>query len=162
MLDGGDVNDHATAALDHVWHQRPVQPHGGQQIQVQLFEPEIIRQGGKASARRMRAAEVMNEDVHTTLALRDLGRHCSNALRRREISGDETCGQGRIRRRGPGGRDHSGSCCGKPAHHGLARALRASADQDTLPGELGGMDGEGRCVHWMERRLILSLATAKV
>jgi len=56
------------APRDHVWHQQAIQAHRGQQVEVQFGQPMIVRQGGKAAARRGGTADHMGEDVNAAKA----------------------------------------------------------------------------------------------
>jgi DNA-binding HxlR family transcriptional regulator len=51
------VNDDTRALGEHPGQQGPIQPHGGEQVEVKLLVPRGIVESGEAARRRRRAAQ---------------------------------------------------------------------------------------------------------
>lgn len=132
------IYDDASATVDHSGHEVTVEAHGSKQIEVDLIEPKLIGERGKASAWRGRAAEIVHENVQTTQILDDSVGDVGRSICGSKIGWHEMGRQVRRRRRACDGGD-PGSGRGETANHSFASTLRSARDEHAPSRELGGV-----------------------
>jgi hypothetical protein len=58
------MDDYTGALFDHPGQQRPIEPDGREEVLVERLVPFVVVEDGKATGRRGRATDDVNEDIH--------------------------------------------------------------------------------------------------
>ena len=60
------MDDDTRAALDHPGHEGSVKADSGQQVEVDLIKPNLIGECSESATGSVRAAEIVNENIHAS------------------------------------------------------------------------------------------------
>src|ERR1700730_13878773 len=123
------MDDDGWALRNHRWQERPVEAHGGHQIEVQLLRPFVVAERRKAAARRLGTAEHIDENVDPAKLFKHCPHHGGATLRRGDIGRYVSAAIPRDRWHGARGRDDLYSLLAEHINDGCANAFRAARNE---------------------------------
>jgi hypothetical protein len=134
------MDDDARPLLEHRRKECAIKADGGEQVGVDRVLPIVVAESQHAAARRRRAADIVDEDVHAAEAVHYLPDHSIHTSASTDVGLDEQLHRLTFRQwRTCGGR-HRRAAGREAPHDCLAHALRAASNKGPLAGKFGWIE----------------------
>ena len=150
------MDDDARALFNHRRQERPVQAHGGKQIEVKFPLPLVVVEHREAAGRRGRAADDVDNDVNTAKMVANRFGNGRAALSSGDVCSDEHLICRIVGARSRRGQDIDAGLS-QPGHNGFADTLSAAGDEGATTLEL-----EGAAHRRISSETILSPSISKI